>query len=356
MAFAFLSEENFEEADGSKRITGTTDIPAATHFDSAADTDGIMAIEHFSELARTPGVGMPYEGAYALRIDLNGGTNPATLTETADWDTSADGTIYFRMMVWLGGPTLAMADTDKFGIWQLYSGTSTSEAYVGIQYTTANGYRIWANETDSVSGAVFGAFTTNEWHCVEIAADIDDGGSNDGSVQLYLDGTSLGTVSSLDQGAITSGLIGAIGPDAGTSGTLLIDSVIADDARVYRPRRRFAQELMLTKSSHAMLGPGYITNATLLAGDGSSTTQALEIYDTTTGDVNSHTECVLRLFSASSTDQVIDPAGVPVHCRHGAFVKLSGTGDTEGPRAMIQIGKTVPYGSEGAIRAYGLSL
>ncbi len=354
MAFPYLSEENFEDASGSKLITGTTDLAAATHFDSATDADGIMTIQHFSELAKTPGVAMPHTGAYALRVDLNGGTNSATMNETGAWDLSADDTFHARMLVWFGGSNVAMANNDAFDIFGLNSSGSTAEVRVFINYTTAAGYKVHANETTSTSGSISSDLSLNEWHTIEVHCEIDSGVGNDGSIQLYVDGQSVGTVSSLNQGAITDGFVGANGPDAGTSGTLLIDSVIADDERIYPPADRWVEEVSITKSAHVLLGPGTVKNATLLAGDGSSTTQALEVFDSNTGDDTDVTNRRLRLISTSSSGQVIDPAGVPLHLKRGAYVKLTGTADAEGPRAIVQICPDTAYGSEGSIRQHGL--
>ena len=354
MAFPYLTEENFEDGAGaliSKASTGDVGDGVRTHFDVDTDTTGIMEIQHYSVLAQTPGIAMPYSGSYALRVDLAGGTTDAYLTESAGWDTSADGTIYHRMMIWFGGPNVTMANNNLFSILQLDSGAT--EVSVGIVYTTAAGYRIYANETASATGAVFADLTLNKWTCVEIVSDIDDGAGNDGSVQLIVDGTSAGTVSSLDQGAITSGLLGVIGPDAGTSGTLLIDSVIADDARIYPQADRFTETIMLTKSGHALLGRGVIRNATLLP-SASDADNALVIYDTNTGDNTDATNNKLTLYSGSTAAEVIDPAGVPIHCKRGAYVELSGTAGANGPRAVVQVCDAVAYGSEGAIRNYGL--
>ena len=356
MAFPYLSEENFEDAAGalvSKATAGEVGDGTRTHFDVDTDTTGIMEAQHYSVLAQTPGIAMPYSGSYALRVDLSGGTTSAFLNETGAWDTSADGTIYHRMMVWFGGSNYAMANDDIFSLFQLLSSGSTVEVCVGLYYTTANGLRLFANESCTVGGAVLADFSVNEWHCIEVVSDIDDGGSNDGSIQLILDGTSIGTVSSLDQGAIVDGRLGVVGPDAGTSGTVLFDSVIADDARIYPPSDRFAETITLTKSGHALLGAGLIKNATLLP-SASDADNALEIFDTTLGDDTDASNNKLTLYSGSTAAEVIDPAGVPIHCRRGAYVKLSGTAGANGPRAVVQICPDGAYGSEGSIRDYGL--
>ena len=85
MAFPWLSECNFE--DGTKG-----------HFDTETDTETRLDFPHYSELARTPGMGMPWRGAYCARVNLANDGTPANalLQETGSWDTSAGGTIFFR--------------------------------------------------------------------------------------------------------------------------------------------------------------------------------------------------------------------------------------------------------------------
>src|SRR5690348_14362698 len=130
MAFPFLDEEGFE--------AGTKG-----HFDAQSPTPFTRAgFDHYSTLAKRGDLrAAPYKGAYCFRHDLTN-TTDHYIQETGTWDTSASGTIYFRMMVLFGGAPV-MTDGDIFSFFQLWSGTNTVEVSVGIQYTAANGYRFY---------------------------------------------------------------------------------------------------------------------------------------------------------------------------------------------------------------------
>ena len=335
MAFPFLAEEGFE--------LGTLGV-----FDAEVDTQSKLDFPHYSDLARIPGLPAPYRGAFCMRVDLSLGTADAYVQETGSWDTAAAGTVFTRFYFWFGGNPV-MADADIFGIWQLWSGASTVEATIGIQYTDANGYRLFANETAAAAGAVFAPLTLNQWHCIEARALIDSGAGNDGVLQLFLDGASIGSVTSLDQADITSGILGAVGIDAGTTrGILLFDDLIIDDARIYPNSERYPSLLMMTKSGHAFVGPGCIDNISMMPGAG--TDNVLSVFDTDRGVTNDAGNIDVELKNTAN-NELVDPAGMPANVRYGAYVQLSGTN----PRALVQIGKAVGYGSDGAIRTYGVN-
>ncbi len=334
MAFPYTSYESFE-------------LGTLGNFDAESDTNSKLDFPHYSELARTPGLAMPYRGSNCMRVDLAGGTGAAYVQETGDWDLSATNTLYFRFMFWFGGSPV-MASDDVFGIWQLWSATNTVEATCFVEYTTATGYRLGINETAAAASASFLPLTLNEWHSVELAVTIDDGVSNDGTIDMWLDGGAATQITGLDQGAITSGVLGTVGIDAGTTaGTCLFDEVIADDARVYGPDRRFQDEVMMFESGHAFVGPGKIKNITLLSGAG--TDNVLVVHDTDNANTNDVGRTVVELKNTAN-NETVDPAGVPVDVSRGAYVSLTGTN----PRALVQIGRAVAYGSDGAIRNYGL--
>ena len=338
MAFAFLSENGFE-------------LGTLGHFDAESDSDSKLSFPHYSELAAIPGMPMPYRGAYCMRVDLSLGTADAYVQETGSWDTAADGTaIHFRFMFWFGAPrgqSVTMANNDLFSIFELWSATNTVEAAIFVQYTTANGYRLGVNETSSASGASFLGLTLNEWHCVELAATIDNAANNDGTLVLRLDGGAATTVSSLNQGAITSGVVGTIGIDAGTTrGVCLFDEIVADDARIFPPLERWPDELLMTASGHAFVGPGTIENITLMSGAG--TDNVVSVFDTDTAYTSDASNIVTELKNTAN-NELVDPAGMPVNVIRGAYISMSGTN----PRAMVKICKASTYGSEGAMKTYG---
>ena len=331
MAFPFLSENGFE--------TG-----GAGHFDAISPDPFTRAgYDHYSELARRPGLPAPFTGAYCFRVNLATNTTNHYLQETGSWDTGAAGTIFVRFMFWFGAnPT--MADGDEFAIFQLWSGASTAEAGVYVNYTDANGYRLGIGETAATS---FLSLSLNTWHAVEIQALIDSGAPNDGTLDGWLDGGAFTQVTSLNQGAITSGVLGVVGQDAGTTaGVVLFDDVIADDARIYPPSIRFSTSPLLTISGHAFVGPGRIDAARLMAG--AATDNVLSIYDTDVGNTNDATKVVLELKNTANSQVVCSVNEEPIRVQRGCYVVMSGTT----PRANIDLSAAV-YGGDGVIRAYG---
>lgn len=332
MAFPWLSEYGAEQGD-------------IGHFDAISPSPFTRAsYAHYSELAQVPGLPAPYSGAYCFRVNLATNTTDHYLQETGAWDTAATGTIYFRFMFWMGGAPV-MANNDEFAIFQLWSGASTAEAGVYINYTTANGYRIGIGETAATS---FRGLTLNTWHCVEVKAVIDNVANNDGTIDAWLDGATFTQVTALDQGAITSGVIGVVGQDAGTTaGVVLFDDIMADDGRIYPPVNRFPLTKALTQSGHVFVGPGYINQARLMSGAGTDCT--LTIYDTDVANTLDVYNTVLELKNTANSQMVPSTNDKPIYVRRGCYVVLGGTT----PRAQIDIKVLGSYGSDGAIRAHG---
>ena len=334
MAFPYTTIADFED--------GTLG-----HFDSETDTNSALDFPHYTDLARTPGLPMPYRGAYCLRVDLaTATTDGAWLQETASWNCTVNTEdIYIRIKFWLS-PDAAMSDSDVVKLIALASAGAT-EAVGAVQYTTANGWRIGIGETAPTS---FASLTLGEWHDFEIYANVHD--ATNGTVDGWLDGAALTQVTGLTHATLTNGTIGA-NPGAAftpTAGTLLIDQVIAsqtDDtsARIGSGGRRFPETLLLNKSGHAFVGHGILDNVSLYSGAG--TDCVLQIWDTDTADTtNGALKLVLKNLTANETP--VDPAGVPITLVDGCYVSLAGTN----PQAMLNIRRAVGYNSDGAIRAH----
>ena len=336
MAFAYLAEEGFE--------LGTKGI-----FDVETDTAGKLDFPSYKELARNDRVkAAPYRGAYCMRVDLaNTAGTDAYVQETGSFDISLDGTLSFGFMLYVS-PDITMATTNEFSIWEMWSGTNTQEAAIVINYTTAAGFRIGAAATGETSA--YSSLELGKW--IHVAADIvlDDGASNDGTFTLYVDGVQVAALATIDQAAITSAVFGAVGLDAGTTaGTLLFDHIIVDDARVYPPADRFPENLLLTKSGHAFVGPGCIENISLISGAGTDCTAI--VYDTDEADTTDEGNIVVYLANTAN-NELVDPAATPVDVTRGAYVALAGTT----PRALVKLGRVVAYSSDGAIRTYGANV
>ncbi len=320
-------------------------------FDGETDTNSKLDFPHYSELARFPGHGAPFSGAYCMRVDLSGGTADAFVNENASWDFALNASTSFRFYLWVSD-TIAMADADEFIVWALRS-AAAYEAVVAINFTTANGLRIGVGKT---AAAQFLPLTTNQWHLIDMSLEIDAGGGNDGSIAWRLDGVAGTTVSSLNQLATTTGRLGAMDIDAGTTaGVLLFDDIATDSERIFGilPQDRFSTDVLMVADGHAFVGPGCIDNLTLNASETADC--AVRIYDTDVANSDGIENVKLILRNTGTTGgEIVDPAGVPITVKRGAYVTLAGTADALGPWARVKIGRAAAYGSDGAIRSYGL--
>jgi len=334
VAFPFISEANFE--DGTKQ-----------HFDTETDTESRLDFVHYTTLASNSRVKtIPFRGAYCMRVALENDGTPADayLQETGDWDLAADGTIWFRFCFFLSADTV-MANADEFAIFQLWSGASTVEGGAYINFTTANGFRIGIGEATATS---FKPLTLGVWHQLELSFNIDAGGGNDGTIDAFLDNSAFTQVTALDQGAVTSGVIGVLSQDAGTTaGTLLIDQVVADDARIFPITNRFTQEILLTKSSHIFVGPGEIESVELYSG--ASTDNVVSLWDTDQAYTSDASMVKAEIKNTVASQRV--PHDWPdLRFYRGCYVVLSGTN----PRALLRIRWAECY-SPGAARSYARS-
>lgn len=336
MAYPYLSEYNVEQGDKG-------------HFDSESDSTGRLDFAHYSTLAQTPGLAMPWRGAYALRANLATSTTDAYLEETGSWDLSADGTIYFRFMLWIS-PDITMANNDQFYVLKLQSTGPVDEVVAGLIYTTAAGLKFGVGETGITSSL---PIEKGKWNCIEVTANIDAGAGNDGTIDYWVNGVAGTQVASLDQAAIIQGRFGVMGQDAGTTaGVLLFDALVADDARIYgsyNPKERFTDNVYLQASSHVWVGHGVLENVQLITG---GTDNTLEVFDTDTANTVDVGKRKVHLLTSTS-GEIVDPAGMPITLTRGCYVKLGGTAGANGPFAMVKIGKAVGWGSDGAIRNYG---
>lgn len=237
----------------------STGFEAGVHgFTATSGT--LIDVAHYTELARN---GMaPYRGAYALRIRLEGGTTSQFLREDTafdDWDPTPL-TRWVRFYFYLG-KDFVMADNDKFSLFEAESTlNTTTEIACGILRSGAN-LEFWWNETAAAAGAssiVLGSTTTalNKWYCAEIKGVLDLAA---GTIDGYINDVAGTQITGLAQAAIVDAKFGVIGPDAGTSGTVLIDDIIYDDTtQIFMDRFRYRQPNVFVKflNDHPIIGPG----------------------------------------------------------------------------------------------------
>jgi hypothetical protein len=330
MAHPWVFESNFE--------AGTN-----AEWDSESDTGSKLDFPHYTTLAAIPGLGMPYKGAYCMRVDLRSGdTNDHTLTE-GDIDIADAATRHFAFALFVSSNFTATAD-DTFNILELQQSGGTIECSMGMRITAAtNALDIGIG--DGIAPTSFVGFPRGRWVIVEWSVAISTGGS--GTSTLFLDGAQVVALTSQTHAAaVGQGVLGTQNTLSTTTGTILFDRFIMDDARVYPPNQRFPDVVRLTKSAHAFVGPGCISSATLL-----SATGTMDVWDTDTANTNDASSKRIQLDASAnfvSNDSV-------TYFERGCYVALSGTN----PVAEIKLSRKggsecgpTAYGSEGAIRTY----
>ena len=335
MAFPWIFEENFEL--GTKGDFGTE-----------SDTGSLLDFPHYTELAAIPRMGLPFRGAYCMRI-VCGDTNDHTLLEE-DMNIADTATAWLRFYLFVHEDFAATAN-DIFNIFEWQNTSNVVEAALSLQITAATDL-VEIGIADGIEAATFLAVVTKgEWHCIEGGFTVDVTPGSNGALTLRVDGGAVQSVGSHNQaGAITHGVLGTQNTASTTTGVLLFDQVIFDDAQVFPFDERFPRTILCTKSQHIFFGNGTIDNATLLSGDTTVDNQ-VKIYDTDKAVTDDASNIVVELRN-TAVKEIVDPAGMPVHLRRGAYVQISGTVEAGGPRALVQIGGAVGFGSDGAIRNY----
>lgn len=333
MAIPYLSNYNVEQGDKG-------------HFESETDTGTRLDFPHYSDLAREPGVSMPFNGAYCLRVDLAKSTSDAYLEETGSWDTSAGGTIYFRWMLWIS-PSITMANNDQFTILKLQSAGPVDEVVAGLVYTTSGGLKFGVGETAITSSL---PIQTGKWIPVEVKAVIDSGVGNDGTIDYWVNGVAGTQVASLDQEAITQGRLGVMNQDAGTTaGVLLMDDLVADDARVYWHNERFPTKVPINATGHLFVGPGSVDGLFLMT---TTASDNIKLFDTDVANTNNATAAIFEVDAGN-----FGSMSGPVYFHRGCYAVVTGSsarGQAFLTSSWQKPGVTPPkYYSEAGMRHYG---
>lgn len=335
MAFPWVFSSNWE--------TG------AIEWDSETDGNTQLDIAHYTDLAALPyGNCAPYSGAYCLRLALTGDTGDAYLAE-ADVNIAANTTNYFRFNIWFSQDFDATAD-DTVNVLELMNSCAVVEATFGFRYVAATDrIELGIGETAPTS---FGApLKRGTWYTVDLTVDIDNSGSNDGTIDIrvteenhpYASTVYATQVASLDQAAVTDARLGVQDHLSTTTGVFLIDNFVHDDGQIY-PARRFPIEFTESETAfHAFVGPGSF-DVELISGAGTDCT--LSVYDTDRQEDDGLGNRVEHI--ANLTNNEIVPGRGPIKVHRGAYVVLAGTN----PQAKISIRKASAYNSA-AMRSFG---
>lgn len=310
MAFPYIFAENFER--------GTRG-----NFDSESDASSQLDFAHYTTLARYPWRCTPYNGAYAMRLQLTGGTADAILVE-ADTNIADAGTSWFRFPVWFS-PTFTGTANDTFAFLELTGAGSAVTVSIGARIVAAtNVINIGAG--GAASGAAPSTFMSGEiqrgvWYTAEAKVVIQTGGT--GTIDLYItkDGdpqqvVAQVSITGITNIAVTDSNYGIQDHLATTTGVILLGELIQDDAQI-GVQPRYANDRIMTQSGHAFVGPGWISGAALLSDEASS---AMELFDTDRADVTTDSQPVVYFDLDNQTS-----IGGDVFFQKGCYVRLSGT-------------------------------
>ena len=334
MAFPFILESNFE--------AGTN-----AEWTSETDSGSQLDFPHITELARWPWPKFaPYRGAYCARFVLGANTTTVFLTSTAI-DIADTASAYYRWYMYFA-PDFAFTADDVVSLFKLrQAAAGTVEYTVGISCTAATNVFV-LGASDGTAAATFGAtpITLGQWHCIEVGAKVDTGGT--GFITTWLDGVQQSTETSKTQAAaVGDGDLGVMDRLATTTGTILLDAFVNDDLRLYPLYDQHPQNLVMTKSATVFVGPGCLDNISLASGAG--TDCVVTVYDTSWSNTLAAQNFILELKNTANSE-LVDPAGTPVEVTRGCYVQLAGTT----PRAIVKLSFAPTYGSPANARAWGL--
>ena len=228
-------------------------------FNAQVDSgSSLITFPHYSELARNGTA--PWSGDRAMKCTPSGsatsylhGTAAGNIFTVID----ANETFYFWFPICVQAD-FTLTASDVLPVFQLKSGTTTTEVEFGIQRTAGGDYQFYAGETGATNTITF---TRNNkvWHQIELTVHLDAGGGNDGTLDFYVDGNPVGAqITALDQAVITDGWLG-ISSEGETldsaSGSFLIDQmVMTSDNRIY-PQERFPTTKYIHQNEVAFVGP-----------------------------------------------------------------------------------------------------
>lgn len=312
MAFPWIFAENFE--------AGTKG-----GFDTETDTISALDFAHYKTLANYPWKCAPYSGAYCVRLVLSGGTADATLTE-ADVDIADTVTNYFRFELWFS-PTFTGTSNDTFALLELKGAAAAVTVSFGARIVaTTNVINLGIG--GAASAAVPSTFSTQEiqrgvWYTVELKVNIQSGGT--GTLDIYATKAgeptqiaSVCAVATVTNIAVTDAVLGIQDQLATTTGVILINSFIHDDARIYPTARYVTDQVLHMSQQHVFVGPGWIAGAAILSG----TNPTMVLWDTDEADVNSTQSYEISLATAATNQSSI---GGHIYFQKGCYAVLGGT-------------------------------
>lgn len=321
-SFPFQFEANFEGGD-------------ASEFTATVGTQ--VAVNHYKELARNGAWGVPYRGAYALQATF--GTDTDSYVRSTSITIGSGSVGYSRFMFYVGDDVSASTTTEVL----LYT-TVPAVAGIGLRIEAGGDIKFGIASNGSALTTLDAVLEKGRWYTAELTADT----TNTNTCTATLDDTASVTIANgVATGATTESRLGVSGIGAGSlatvEGTVTLDELATDSARVYGFTSRYPQRRLITKTTHLFVGSGNIEDLQLIAGSG--TDCEVNIYDTEDADINPQ-NLVFRQTNNTSDEATNYNGRGQIKCHKGAYVTMTGTE----PQVVATLGITSSYGSEANVR------
>lgn len=352
-------QDNFERG-----IDGLAD---AGRFDSETDTVSQIDIPHYTELAKTPGLPMPYSGgAYCVRCVLAGGIADAFLTE-ADVNIATTETWWFKFNMWLTPDfKTTTTATDTLHVLELQANGNEEIFTFGMKYTSTSDALVFG-----IGGAIDNAAPTTlsatevplgKWFTVELKVNLVTAGAT-GSIAAYIteaggvpSTTATVTKGSVQGVAITHAVLGIQGQEATTKGTILYDNFMMEEQRIWPQKNRFSETIRMTQSGHAFVGPGTVEK--IVSNSGAGTAGTYQFFDTDTGQIyppNQKDQLLGTVAGTTytSTNTPFDVTrGLFYHDSDGTNVDGTWALDTSPAETFITVSRAPGWFSDGNMRRF----
>lgn len=324
--FPFEFEGNFE--------SGSTD-----EWTSLEGTQ--LTVRDYKDLSRQRKWGVPYRGAFALQAEF--GIDTDSYVRTIDINAEEDEDKDIKFMLYISKDLEASVTTEVVLMQHL-----PAVAAVGLRIESGGDIKLGIRSSTAPLTTSPIILQRGVYYTVEM--EMDTTGGNTCTARISELGIEVTTTNALSTARTTEGWLGIIGVGSGSladiSGTLTIDSFVYDSSRINSDHQRFPRKQIITKTAHAFVGLGHISDLQLVAGDG--TDCVLEVYDTDAADTTT-SNLVARVTNNVSAETANYEGQRPIEVSKGAYVVLSGTS----PRAIVTIGAAPAYGSESVLRNYG---
>ena len=338
MAHPWIFESNFESGD-------------ETEWDTEVDGGSQLDFPHYSELARTPGLPMPFNGAYCARWQLISGLTAAATLSEADLNITDTSTAWAKWNLWIDPnfKTNITAD-DNFVIFEWQGAGNVVSFALGMDYTLTTDRLVWASGELTPTTVSAADVTLGKWLTVEIKGNAETGGGGEIEVYITPDGaepssTVTTETTSMTNIAVTHGVLGVQDKLGTTVGTMLMDNFVMDDLRIWPDKDRFSTTRQITKSQHLFVGPGSVDNVTVFDAGGDATA-TLEIFDTDTAQ--SHALRSKGYIQSEANEDAQDFSTVPFNVTRGCYVSLGGTTS----KAWVSFTPGANWYSDGNIRRF----